>query len=149
MERDSGNLLGWAFTSLLVLTATVWGAADGWLKALFLLSALDMLAGGFAALMTQTFTLANLRKGAARKTMLAILVTASLILQTYVAKEIGFSVPVTTAVAAFYVSVEFLSILRNASSLGMPIPRVLLEMGKRIEEVTGGESQASRGEHAV
>lgn len=131
-------LVGWLFSGVFAAIAATWGAMDDWLKALFLLTLLDTAAGTMAAAYNRTWCYDTFVRGASRKAMMAVLVTASVVLQVYIANNLGYSVPVTVTVAGFYVSIQFLSILKNAYSMGMPIPRVLLDMGKKIEDLTGG-----------
>lgn len=134
MERDT--TIGWLMSIALTTTAAAWGTVDPWLKVLFLLSLLDIAAGTIRAYGSAHFTFAEAYKGVQRKVMMAILVTATVIVQLYIADSIGYMAPLTTAVAGFYASVELLSIIRHASAMGIGVPKVLLEFGSRLEAAT-------------
>lgn len=137
VERDS--LIGWLITMVFTSAAAAWGTVDPWLKVLFFLMLLDILAGTWRNWSSGTLSLQVATDGANKKVMIAILVTASIVVQYYVAEAIGYMAPLTTAVAGFYAAREFLSILRHAHAVGLGIPRSLVDVGERIEQMTGGE----------
>jgi toxin secretion/phage lysis holin len=139
-ETLTTGLVATVFTA----TAATWGGVDPWLKALFLMALLDVLAALVVACGSATVDLGTLRRGVQKKAMMAILVTSSIVVQSYVAEQVGYQVPLTTAVAGYYASLEFLSILKHAYSLGLPVPRALVDVGTRVEHMTGGG--AGRGE---
>lgn len=143
MEKDGFTL---TLAGIVAAVAAWWGGADGWLKALFMLSMLDILAGTFRAMHEDKFLISVARDGANKKAMMAVLITSTIILQAYVTEEIGYTAPLTTAVAGFYIGIELLSILRHAYAMGVPIPGVLVDVGTKIEKLMGGTPSGQQAE---
>jgi len=130
--------IGWLFASVMTAIGAFWGEVDPWLKALFFLSLLDAGAGVWRAKVTGTFVFSLASAGLDKKVMMAMLITATLILQYYVSLLVGYNTPLTTAVAGFYIAKEFLSILRHARAGGVEIPQQVVDFGERIEQFSEG-----------
>ena len=98
------------------------GGADGPLIALVAMCALDYLTGVLCALAERRLSSAAGFRGICRKALIFILVGVGHTLDVYVA---GTGAAMRTAVICFYLSNEGISLLENASRLGLPVPERL------------------------
>ena len=80
-------------------------------------------------------------KGIARKIIIFVLVGVANILDIYI---LGHASVLRAAVICFYLSSEGISILENATQLGLPIPeklqKILQQMNHKEEEQNGREN---------
>lgn len=109
-----GGFLGWFL-----------GGADGFLYALLAFVAIDYLTGVLCAIADKTLSSEVGFKGICRKVLIFMLVGVGYILDEYVLGRVGI---LRTAVIFFYLSNEGVSLLENASHLGLPIPEKLKEV---------------------
>ena len=111
------------------------GGLDGLLIALVVFAALDYITGVMCAIADKTLSSAVGFKGVARKVLIFALVGVGHILDTHV---VGTGSALRTAVICFYLSNEGVSLLENASHLGLPVPErlksVLQQIHKRVEK---------------
>ena len=98
------------------------GGLDGLLIALIVFAALDYLTGVMCAIADKTLSSAVGFKGVARKVLIFALVGVGHILDTHV---VGTGSALRTAIICFYLSNEGVSLLENASYLGLPVPEKL------------------------
>ena len=136
MDKDSG--IGLGFAALVAFGAAVWGSLDGWLKVLCLLTLLDTMAGLSTHISLGTLNRDAFLKGANQKFIMVLLVTASAVIQAYLADTLNMSIPLTLVAAGFYGAREFLSIMKHAAAAGLSIPPGLLEAGEKLEMMAGG-----------
>ena len=111
-----------AFTALGGWLGYFLGGLDGLLIALIVFSALDYLTGVMCAIADKTLSSAVGFKGVARKVLIFALVGVGHILDTHV---VGTGSALRTAIICFYLSNEGVSLLENASYLGLPVPEKL------------------------
>ena len=111
-----------AFTALGGWLGYFLGGLDGLLIALIVFSALDYLTGVMCAIADKTLSSAVGFKGVARKVLIFALVGVGHILDTHV---VGSGSALRTAIICFYLSNEGVSLLENASYLGLPVPEKL------------------------
>ena len=119
-----GGWLGWFL-----------GGCDGLLYALIAFAVVDYLTGIMCAIVDKKLSSAVGFKGIFKKVLIFVLVGIANILDVQV---IGNGSVLRTAAIFFYISNEGISLLENASHLGLPIPapirNVLQQLHDRAEE---------------
>ena len=114
------------------------GGLDGLLIALIVFSALDYLTGVMCAIADKTLSSAVGFKGVARKVLIFALVGVGHILDTHV---VGTGSALRTAIICFYLSNEGVSLLENASHLGLPVPEKLKAVLEQLHGRSEGEEK--------
>ena len=111
------------------------GGNDGLLIALVLFVAVDYLTGVMCAISDKTLSCNVGFEGICRKVLIFLLVGIANILDVHV---IGTGSVLRTAVIFFYISNEGVSLLENATHLGLPVPgkikAVLEQLHDRAEK---------------
>ncbi len=107
------------------------GGCDGLLYALVAFAAVDYITGVMCAVADKKLSSEVGFKGICRKVLIFLLVGAANILDVQV---IGTGSVLRTAVIFFYISNEGVSLLENASHLGLPIPEALKEVLAQLHE---------------
>ena len=124
-----GGWLGWFL-----------GGCDGLLYALIAFVAIDYITGVMCAINDKALSSEVGFKGICRKVLIFLLVGIANILDLNV---IGTGSVLRTAVIFFYISNEGVSLLENASHLGLPVPQkikaVLEQLHDRAEDDETGE----------
>ena len=119
-----GGWLGWFL-----------GGCDGLLYALIAFAAVDYVTGVMCAVVDKKLSSSVGFKGIFRKVLIFVMVGIAHVLD---AQVIGNGSVLRTAVIFFYISNEGVSLLENASHLGLPVPEavkaVLKQLHKRAEE---------------
>ena len=119
-----GGWLGWFL-----------GGCDGLLYALIAFAAVDYVTGVMCAVVDKKLSSSVGFKGIFRKILIFVMVGVAHILD---AQVIGNGSVLRTAVIFFYISNEGVSLLENASHLGLPVPEavkaVLKQLHNRAEE---------------
>ena len=110
------------------------GGLDGLLVALLVFVALDYVTGVMCAISDHKLSSAVGFRGICRKMVIFMLVGIGHILDAHV---VGTGTALRTAVICFYLSNEGISLLENASHLGLPVPDRL----KTILEQIHGRSE--------
>ena len=110
------------------------GGLDGLLIALLVFVALDYVTGVMCAISDHKLSSAVGFRGICRKMVILMLVGIGHILDVHV---VGTGSALRTAVICFYLSSEGISLLENASHLGLPVPDRL----KTILEQIHGRSE--------
>jgi toxin secretion/phage lysis holin len=118
-----GGWLGW-----------IMGGYDGFLYALVVFVVIDYVTGVMCAILEKKLSSDVGGKGIFKKVVIFSLVTIGHIIDTRIMGEGGI---VRTAVIFFYLSNEGISILENASRIGLPVPGKLKDILEQINE--GGE----------
>lgn len=116
------------------------GGCDGLLYALIAFVAIDYLTGVMCAINDKTLSSEVGFKGICRKVLIFLMVGIANILDVHV---IGTGSVLRTAAIFFYISNEGISLLENASHLGLPVPKkvkdVLEQLHDRAEDENGEE----------
>ncbi len=124
-----GGWLGWFL-----------GGCDGLLYALLAFVVIDYLTGVMCAISDKKLSSAVGFKGICRKVLIFLLVGIAHILDTHI---IGTGSVLRTAAIFFYISNEGVSLLENATHLGLPVPSkikdVLEQLHNRAEK--GGDDK--------
>ena len=115
-----GGFLGWFL-----------GGCDGLLYALIAFVTVDYVTGVMCAVVDRKLSSSVGFKGIFRKVLIFIMVGISHILDTQV---IGNGSVLRTAVIFFYISNEGVSLLENASHLGLPVPEPVKTVLKQLHD---------------
>ena len=113
-----------AFTALGAWLGLFLGGMDGLLYALIIFAAIDYITGVMVAIANKKLSSTIGFKGIAKKTLLFALVGVAHTLDKHV---VGGGAALRTATIFYELSNEGLSILENASCLGLPVPEKLKE----------------------
>jgi len=115
-----GGFLGWLF-----------GGLDGFFYALIVFMAADYFTGIMAACITKKLSSETGFKGIAKKITIFILIAVANMIDMYVIQTRSV---VRTAVIFFYLSNEGISIIENAVTIGIPVPKKLKDVLLQINE---------------
>lgn len=118
-----GGFMGWFL-----------GGTDGFLYALIAFVVIDYITGVLCAIIDKNLCSKIGAKGIFKKAFIFILVGVGHILDTYI---LGFAgnadgSVLRTALIFFYLSNEGVSILENASHIGLPVPEKLKDVLKQL-----------------
>ena len=117
------------------------GGCDGLMYALVVCVVVDYVTGVMCAVADRKLSSAVGFRGICRKVLIFLLVGLGHAVDVYV---IGAGAVLRTAVIFFYISNEGVSLLENASRLGLPVPgrlkKVLVMLHDKAEEEDSGEA---------
>lgn len=117
-----GGFLGWFL-----------GGYDGFLYALIAFVAIDYVTGVLCAIIDKELSSEIGAKGIFKKVLIFTLVGVAHILDTQIlGSAVDSGGVIRTAVIFFYLSNEGVSILENASHIGLPIPEKLKDVLKQL-----------------
>lgn len=136
-------------TALAALGSYLCYLLGGWdtaLKLMFLCMALDYITGVTAALLQKSgktpdgsFRSAVAFRGLTKKLMMIVIVMLGVACD----RMLGTDNVCRIAVISFYVANEGLSILENAHLLGVPVPRIILEMLDKLKKRGDSENDST------
>ena len=129
-----------AFTALGGFIGWFLGGADGFLYALIAFVVIDYITGVFCAIADKSLSSGVGFKGICRKVLIFVLVGIGNIIDVYV---LGDSSVLRTAVIFFYLSNEGVSLLENASRLGLPIPDKLKDVLSQLHDKGGNDDESA------
>ena len=112
------------------------GKIDGVLFALLTFMTIDYITGIIVACRRHTLSSEIGFTGLAKKVFILLLVVVGNVLDVYV---IGSGAVVRSAVIAFYLANEGLSILENAGNLGVPYPDKLKNVLAQLKDDSDGD----------
>ena len=115
-----GGFLGWFL-----------GGCDGLLYALIAFVTVDYVTGVMCAVVDRKLSSSVGFKGIFRKVLIFVMVGIAHILDTQI---IGNGSVLRTAVIFFYISNEGVSLLENASHLGLPVPEPVKTVLKQLHD---------------
>ncbi|WP_434747877.1 phage holin family protein [Streptococcus dysgalactiae] len=119
------------FSAIGGIIGSIFGELDGFLYALLVFMVIDYLTGMMAATLEKNLSSSIGKKGIFKKVMIIFLVAMAHMIDLHVVKQGG---AVRTAVIFFYFSNEGLSILENATRLGLPIPNRIRNVLRQLQE---------------
>ena len=129
-----------AFTALGGFIGWFLGGADGFIYALIAFVVIDYITGVLCAIADKSLSSEVGFKGICRKVLIFVLVGIGNIIDVYV---LGDSSVLRTAVIFFYLSNEGVSLLENASRLGLPIPDKLKEVLSQLHDKGGNDDESA------
>ena len=133
--KEFWNMVQLVFTAVGGWLGWFLGGCDGLLYALIALSVVDYITGVMCAVTDRKLSSEIGFKGIFKKVLIFVLVGVANILDVNV---IGNGSVLRTAVIFFYISNEGVSVLENATHLGLPVPEkvkvVLQQLHDRAEE---------------
>lgn len=142
--KESWNTIQFVFTAVGGWLGYFLGGSDGLLYALLAFVVADYITGMMCAIADKKLSSAVGFKGICRKVLIFTLVGIAHILDVNV---VGDGSVLRTAIIFFYISNEGVSLLENASHLGLPIPEklrdVLAQLHNRAVENQSKRSNAS------
>ena len=112
------------------------GGCDGLLYALLAFVVMDYITGVMCAVSDHRHSSAVGFKGICRKVLIFVMVGIAHILDTQI---IGNGSVLRTAVIFFYISNEGVSLLENASYLGLPVPEPVKTVLKQLHDRSEGK----------
>ena len=136
--RDFTVDLVWAKVQMAFAAIGGWlgyfvGGADGLLITLLVFVALDYITGVMCGIADKKLSSAVGFKGLSRKVLIFALVGVGHVVDTYV---VGTGGALRSAIICFYLSNEGLSMLENATHLGLPVPDKLKEILSQLHDRT-------------
>ena len=141
--REFWNVIQGVFAALGGWLGWFLGGDDGLLYALLVFVILDYVTGLMCAIADKNLSSAVGFRGICRKVIIFALVGVGHVLDVHV---IGEGSVLRTAIIFFYLSNEGLSVLENASYLGLPVPARLKDVLEQLhnrhekeEEISGGD----------
>ena len=120
-----------AFASLGGAIGAVLGGWDGFLYALILFVIVDYVTGLMAAYVKKEISSETGFVGIMKKVVIFCLVAVGYVIDAQIIKNGGV---VRTAVIFFYLSNEGISILENASIIGLPVPKKLQNVLEQLKD---------------
>ena len=137
--KENWNRIQLIFTTIGGFLGLFLGGFDGLLYALVIFVALDYITGVFCAIVDKKLSSEIGAKGIFKKVLIFVMVGIAHILDTQVLNMVMENgAALRTAVIFFYLSNEGISILENASHIGLPIPEklkdILLQLNDKGEE---------------
>lgn len=129
-----------AFTALGGFIGWFLGGADGFMYALIAFVVIDYITGVFCAIADKSLSSEVGFKGICRKVLIFVLVGIGNIIDVYVLAD---SSVLRTAVIFFYLSNEGVSLLENASRLGLPIPDKLKDVLSQLHDKVGNDDESA------
>ena len=114
------------------------GGLDGLLIALLIFAVLDDMTGVMCAVADHELSSAVGFKGICRKVLIFMLVGIGHILDVHI---VGTGSALRTAVICFYLSNEGVSLLENASHLGLPVPEKLKNVLEQLHSRSDKDKQ--------
>lgn len=121
----------YAFAALGGAVGAVMGGFDGFLYALIVFVVVDYLTGVMVAVLNKKLSSEVGFHGIFKKVVIFALVAVGHIVDAYVIQNGSV---IRTAVIFFYLSNEGISILENASVLGLPVPQKLKDVLEQLKD---------------
>ncbi len=120
-----GGFLGWYL-----------GGLDGFMYTLIAFVTVDYVTGVLRAIVEKQLSSRIGAQGIAKKVALFLVVGIGHLIDAYLLG--GTGAPLRTAVVFFYIANEGVSLLENASAIGLPVPEKLKEMLAQLHGKGGG-----------
>ena len=127
-----GGWLGW-----------VLGGMDGFLYALIAFVVADYVTGVMRAILDKKLSSAIGARGIFKKISIFVMVAIGHILDT---RLVGSGAAIRTAIIYFFISNEWVSLLENATSIGLPVPGKLKDVLVQLHGVRDADEGNEREE---
>ena len=119
------------FSGIGGVIGSIFGEIDGFLYGLLIFMLIDYVTGIMAAIVEKNLSSSIGKKGIFKKAMIICLVAVAHMIDLHVLKQGG---AVRTAVIFFNFSNEGLSILENATRIGLPVPNRIKQVLRQLNE---------------
>lgn len=129
--RDIASTMQFVFAAMGGALGAVMGGFDGFLYALIVFVVMDYVTGVMVGILNKELSSRIGFRGIFKKVVIFCLVAVAHIIDTLV---IGTGSVLRTAVIFFYLSNEGISILENATVIGLPVPGKLKDILEQIRE---------------
>lgn len=136
--KDIWNAIQVAFAAVGGFVGWFLGGFDGFLYALLAFVVIDYITGVMCAISDRRLSSAVGFRGICRKVLIFAMVGVAHIIDTQI---IGTGGILRTAVIFFYMSNEGVSLLENASRLGLPIPKKLKSVLEQLHNRGGNDDE--------
>lgn len=120
----------------------MYGEVTGLFWALVAFMVLDYISGILAAISVKKLSSKVGFKGIAKKLLILVFVSVGHITDTYVLGGIPVAM---TAVILFYIANEGISIVENATELGLPVPQKIKNVLEQIKNKSGEDDNENKG----
>lgn len=131
MMKEFWNVIQMVFTAVGGWLGWFLGGCDGLLFALIAFVVVDYATGVMCAIVDKNLSSTVGFKGICRKVIIFLLVGIAHILDSQV---IGAGSVLRTAIIFFYLSNEGVSLLENATHLGLPVPEKMKDVLKQLHD---------------
>ena len=133
----------WIYVQIVIAAAGGWfgwflGGFDGFLYALITFVIVDYITGIMVAIINRDLSSEIGFRGIFKKILIFILVGVAHIIDT---RLIGEGSAIRTAVIFFYLSNEGISIIENASRIGLPVPQKLKDVLAQLNGKSKGDEK--------
>ena len=140
--KEIWNWMQLAFAAVGAFLGWFLGGYDGFLYALITFVTVDYVTGVLCAIVDKKLSSEIGAKGIFKKVLIFVLVGIAKILDTQILSIAGNHGGVLrTAIIFFYLSNEGVSILENASHIGLPVPEKLKEVLKQLHGREDGDGK--------
>ena len=116
----------------------MYGEVSGLFWALIAFMALDYVTGVIVAIIEQRLSSEVGFRGLAKKFLILVFVAVGHIVDTYI---LGGTPAAMSAVMLFYIANEGISIVENASALGLPVPKKITGLMEQIRNKSESEEE--------
>ena len=120
----------------------MYGEVTGLFWALIAFMALDYISGVIVAIIEKHLSSEIGFRGLAKKFLILVFVAVGHIADTYI---LGGTPAAMTAVMLFYIANEGISIVENASALGLPVPQKIKNVLRQIKSKSGEDDSENKG----
>ena len=131
MMKEFWNVIQFIFAALGGWLGWLLGGCDGLIYALAVFAAIDYITGVMCAVVDKRVSSKVGFKGVCRKVLIFCLVGLANLLDIHV---IGNGSVLRTAVIFFYLSNEGISLLENATYLGLPVPDAMKSVLEQLHD---------------
>lgn len=133
----------WIYVQIAIAAVGGWlgwflGGFDGFLYALITFVVVDYITGIMVAIINRELSSEIGARGIFKKILIFILVGVAHIIDTRI---IGDGSAIRTAVIFFYMSNEGISIIENASRIGLPVPQKLKDVLAQLNGKSKGDEK--------
>ena len=116
----------------------MYGEVSGLFWALIVFMALDYVTGVIVAIIEKRLSSEVGFRGLAKKFLILVFVAVGHIVDTYI---LGGTPAAMSAVMLFYIANEGISIVENASALGLPVPKKITGLMEQIRNKSESEEE--------
>lgn len=125
------DILKTIYTTIVAIIGYLFGKIDGLMYALLTVIIIDYITGVICAIVNKKLCSSVGFKGILKKVSILIIVSVAQIIDVNILSNNGI---LRSSVIAFYIVNESISILENASNIGIPLPKKLKNVLKQLKD---------------